>query len=170
MLNLHDTVICITWVHWARWSSLHADKLSLWPGQVFLTRFVHGILLIKHISHVEGRLLLAKTIEVFLSSSLWDTILQLAVSRQITIHELFYINNNHMQRTLLKQIAVKRTNCLNWLSQNSYLASILLFSLCWCYVLRWIWCFWCYCYIFQACPVWIHTQEKHHKHPIHLST
>jgi hypothetical protein len=149
-------------------STLSALKL-LTCRQAFLVT-LYGILLIKHISHVEGRLLLAKTIEVFLSSSLWDTILQLAVSRQITIHELFYINNNHMQRTLLKQIAVKITNCLNWLSQSSYLASILLFSLCWCYVLRWIWCFWCYCYIFQACPVWIHTQEKHHKHPIHLST
>jgi hypothetical protein len=25
-------------------------------------------------------------------------------------------------------------------------------------------------HIFQACPVWIYTQSKHHKHHIHLST
>jgi hypothetical protein len=45
---------------------------------------------------------------------------------------------------------------------------IWLFCVCWCYVLRWIWCLWCYSECastpgqanFSACPVWMHTQSN----------
>jgi hypothetical protein len=77
-------------------------------------------------------------------------------------------------------------NRIYFLRYQCYLIIIMIF-LCWCNVLRWIWCLWCssecistsgklekYAWpwwemgieptvvrcIFQACPVWIYTQSN----------